>query len=149
MVCKPFLKCCFCQTYIYFVLVSRLIGQNCNCLRKNECPLDGKCLTTNTIYKATVLSDKPGYKDKIYIDLAETTFKKRFANHKKSFTLIPKSFGATNFRTKKCPKVCNAENINFFCLVRKFITPKLLEKYFFSNFVLQALIGMKTIFFTL
>ena len=59
--------------------------KTCNCLRKNECPLDGKCLTTNTIYKATVLSDKPGYKDKIYIGLAETTFKKRFANHKKSF----------------------------------------------------------------
>ena len=64
-------------------------------------------------------------------------------------TLIPISFGATNFRTKKCPKVCNAENINFFRLVRKVITPKLLEKYFLSNFVLQALIGMKTIFLTL
>ena len=34
---------------------------------------------------------------------------------------------------------------HFFRLVRKFTTPKLLEKYFFSNFVLQALIGMKTI----
>ena len=33
-----------------------------------------------------------------------------------SNTLIPKSFGATNFRTKKCPKVCNAKNINFFAL---------------------------------
>ena len=29
--------------------------------------------------------------------------------------------------------------------VRKFLTPELLEKYFFSNSVLQALIGMKTI----
>ena len=31
-------------------------------------------------------------------------------------TLISKSFGTTNFRTKKCPKVCNTENINFFAL---------------------------------
>ena len=46
-------------------------------------------------------------------------------------TIIPKSFNATNFRTKKCPKVSNAENINIFRLVRKFITPNLLEKYFF------------------
>ena len=39
-------------------------------------------------------------------------------NRLKAFcrTLIPKTFGATNFRTKKCPKVCNAENINFFAL---------------------------------
>ena len=47
--------------------------------------MENALYTTNTIYKATVLLDKPGYKDKIYKGLAETTFKKRFANHKKSF----------------------------------------------------------------
>ena len=28
--------------------------QLCNCLRKNECPLPGKCQTKSVVYKATV-----------------------------------------------------------------------------------------------
>jgi predicted GIY-YIG superfamily endonuclease len=59
--------------------------RTCNCLRKNQCPLNGNCLISNSIYEATVTSDKPDYQDKVYIGLAETTFKKRYSNHKKSF----------------------------------------------------------------
>lgn len=59
--------------------------KTCNCMKKNECPLNGNCLISNTIYEATISSDKPEYQPKVYFGLAETTFKKRFSNHKKSF----------------------------------------------------------------
>ena len=59
--------------------------KSCNCIIKNQCPMDGQCQTTNAIYEATITTDDDNYQPKIYIGLAETTFKKRFANHKKSF----------------------------------------------------------------
>ena len=54
----------------------------CNCIDKNECPLENKCLVENTIYKCTVTTSK---ETKIYMGTAEGNFKKRFYNHKKSF----------------------------------------------------------------
>ena len=64
---------------------SQTTNIKCNCLQKNECPLNGLCQTKNVIYEATVSSNDPFYKPQKYIGLSETTFKKRFANHKKSF----------------------------------------------------------------
>ena len=60
----------------------------CNCIVKNQCPLNGECLAENTIYEATISIDDDTNDDNVpmkYIGLAETTFKKRFSNHKKSF----------------------------------------------------------------
>ena len=36
--------------------------RTCNCRVKNECPLDGKCLSSNIVYSAEVLIDnnEPG-----------------------------------------------------------------------------------------
>ena len=61
--------------------------ESCNCRNKNICPLDGKCLTPNIIYEAQITSNQPSFKPKIYIGTAETDFKHRFSNHKKSFNL--------------------------------------------------------------
>ena len=61
------------------------IEEGCNCRNKNSCRLDGKCLTTNIIYKAQITSNQLSYKQKIYIGTAETDFKHRFSNHTKSF----------------------------------------------------------------
>ena len=58
-----------------------------NCRNKNNCPLDGKCLTPNIIYEAQITSNQRNYKQKIYIGTAETDFKHRFNNHTKSFNL--------------------------------------------------------------
>ena len=58
--------------------------RTCNCIKKDQCPLQQKCLTKNVIYKATITTANPDTK-KEYIGLCETTFKKRYANHKKSF----------------------------------------------------------------
>ena len=58
--------------------------RSCNCpeSKKDSCPLDGHCLSTNIVYKAEVKSKKP---TKIYYGICEPTFKKRLANHKTSF----------------------------------------------------------------
>ena len=53
----------------------------CNC-QKPPCPLQGKCLTDNLVYQATVKSDG---NEHTYVGLASTTFKLRLGNHKKAF----------------------------------------------------------------
>ena len=63
------------------------IEEGCNCRNKNNCPLDGKYLTPNIIYKAQVTSNQVHFKQKIYIGTAETDFKHRFNSHTKSFNL--------------------------------------------------------------
>ena len=63
--------------------------RTCNCIVKNECPLNGNCLSQNIIYQATVsLTEpnlEPNFEPKIYIGSTATTFKKRYSNHKKTF----------------------------------------------------------------
>ena len=39
------------------------------------------------IYKTKVTSSNQNYQEKVYFGSCETTFKKRFSNHKKSFNL--------------------------------------------------------------
>ena len=60
----------------------------CNWLNKDTCPLEQKCLTTNIDYKVKATSSNGNYPKKVYCGSCETTFKKRFSNHKKSFNLI-------------------------------------------------------------
>ena len=57
----------------------------CNCLKKENCPMRGACLTENVLYYARISCDNETYKSKLYKGICETTFKKRYANHKKSF----------------------------------------------------------------
>ena len=69
--------------------------KTCNCIKKETCPLNNNCLATSIIYEATISSNLEHYIAKKYIGLCETTFKKRYANHKKSFKKFwaPKFFG--------------------------------------------------------
>ena len=57
---------------------------NCNCRKKNDCPLKNNCLTSSVIYNANVTtkSDKMG---KNYIGQTEGTFKQRYTQHKLFF----------------------------------------------------------------
>ena len=53
--------------------------RSCNCRQPQCCPLDGKCLSTSIVYKASVTApDRP---TKVYYGLTEGTFKARYANH--------------------------------------------------------------------
>ena len=54
-----------------------------NCLKKEGCPMNGFCLTKSLLYYATITSDKENY-TKLCKGICETTFKKRYTNHKKS-----------------------------------------------------------------
>ena len=54
--------------------------------KKNNCPLDGKCLTKCVVYKATV-TETDTKKQETYIGLTENEFKTRFNLHKSSFKL--------------------------------------------------------------
>ena len=60
------------------------IKDECNCKKKKYCPLVRKCLLANTVYQGKITSIQPNYKDKIYFEVAEKSFKD--LNHTKSFT---------------------------------------------------------------
>ena len=59
----------------------------CSCPKKTICPLSGKCLSKNIIYKAEVTETDSENIQKVenYISLCSTTFKERLGNHLQSF----------------------------------------------------------------
>ena len=52
-------------------------------------------LNVKYLYQATIKCRDSKYKQKRYKGICETTFKKRYANHKKSFSLINSENGTT------------------------------------------------------
>ena len=54
------------------------LTQPCNCCQATECTVNGKCLEKSVVYQAVATS----------ADNQENTFKERFRNHKKSFTIV-------------------------------------------------------------
>ena len=54
----------------------------CNCRKKDECPLQGNCLSKGIVYQAQVTSAS---KTETYVGLTATEFKARFRNHQVSF----------------------------------------------------------------
>ena len=56
----------------------------CNCRNPERCPLNGHCLTSKIVYKATVEADGTSA-PKTYVGSTETSFKQRYANHLMSF----------------------------------------------------------------
>ena len=58
----------------------------CNCRVKNECLLNGECQTPSVIYRADVINDSND-EEKLYFELADTTFKERYKNHIRDFNL--------------------------------------------------------------
>ena len=56
--------------------------EKCNCRKKQECPMPGKCQTTSLIYQASVKTEE---KTETYVGLTVNSFKKRYSGHKSSF----------------------------------------------------------------
>ena len=54
--------------------------KECNCRKKNECPVENKCLQEGVIYQATV--ERGDNRTDTYIGLTATAFKDRLRNHK-------------------------------------------------------------------
>ena len=60
----------------------------CKYLVKEDCPMNGLCLTSSTLYQPTIKCSDSKYKQKRYKEICETTFKKRYASQKRSFSLF-------------------------------------------------------------
>ena len=60
----------------------------CNCLVKEDCPINELCLMSSNLYQATIKCNNNKYKQKRCKGTCETTFKKRCTNYKKAFNLI-------------------------------------------------------------
>ena len=58
--------------------------KECNCRKKESCPLRGKCLTESVVYQATVTRTDNQHKE-TYVGLTEGAFKTRYNNHTSSF----------------------------------------------------------------
>ena len=59
--------------------------RTCDCARNTNCPMEGKCLSENTLYAGTVTSNLPNYGEKKYVGEGAPPWKKRYGNHKASF----------------------------------------------------------------
>ena len=64
------------------------ITRTCNCIRKQQCPINEKFLTNNVLYNASITPNEENSKTKIYYGISETVFKLRYANHKKTLNKI-------------------------------------------------------------
>ena len=64
------------------------ITKTSNCIIKNQRPLNEKCLTNYVLHKASITPKEENSKTKIYYGVSETTFKLRYAKHKKAFNNI-------------------------------------------------------------
>ena len=58
--------------------------KECNCRRKEDCPVTGKCLSEGVIYQATV-TRTDNMAQETYIGLTDNQFKTRYRNHTSSF----------------------------------------------------------------
>ena len=56
----------------------------CNCQKKEQCPLENKCLDKSLIYSCNV-KEHPTDEGSTYIGLTEKTFKDRWYKHRNSF----------------------------------------------------------------
>ena len=61
--------------------LTQTLDKECNCRKKDQCPLEGKCLRPNVVYQATVKTETS---TDSYVGLA-TNFKERYRNHTASF----------------------------------------------------------------
>ena len=66
------------------VLKPKIESYSCNCRDRGSCLMENQCLTTQIVYRADVSKNKDN-ETKFYYGLTETSFKKRYGNHKRSF----------------------------------------------------------------
>ena len=61
-------------------------GCNCQVRNRQNCPLDGHCMTPNAMYEATVTSpDEEYYPEQLYVGITEPPIKIRHGNHNRDF----------------------------------------------------------------
>ena len=95
---------------------------SCNCRSLNECPLNGKCLTESLVYQAEITATDVG-ETKIYIGMTSGTFKKRYANHKKSIN-NPRYSSETELSKYVCELKNKKRDFNIKWSVLKRVAPR-------------------------
>ena len=77
------------STHNKIVLNPKQTSFGCNCRNKDNCPLDGKCLAPNIIYRADITTNN-GHKfdHKFYYGTLEATFKHCHSNHTRDFRYV-------------------------------------------------------------
>ena len=60
------------------------VDTDCNCRKKDTCPLSGKCLTANVVYQATV-TRYDSNEQQTYVGHTGCQFKTRYNDHTSSF----------------------------------------------------------------
>ena len=75
--CMPNMKSLVTQVRSFKFQFTKQQPDTCNCTKKPDCPLEGKCLQSNVIYKASVTTATT---TETYVGLA-TNFKERYRNH--------------------------------------------------------------------
>ena len=71
-------------------ILNNPVNQNarkCNSINKNTCPLNVNYLLKRILKIASMKSDKKNYQPRNYKGISENTFKKRYANHKRSSSI--------------------------------------------------------------
>ena len=73
-------------THIKNILSPKQTSFGCNCRNKDNCPLNGECLTPNIIYHSDITTDND-YKfgHKFYYSTSEATFKYHAGNYNREF----------------------------------------------------------------
>ena len=61
------------------------MNNNCNCRKKEDCPVKNKCLTEGVVYKATVNFGTNLQESRQYVGMTGSTFKSRLTTHKTTF----------------------------------------------------------------
>ncbi len=83
--------------------------KDCNCRKKEACPLAGKCQSQGVVYQATVTRED-NQEQQTYIGITEGTFKTRFNNHTSSFR---KSKNRNSTALSKYVWTLKDSNVNF------------------------------------
>ena len=92
------------------ILRPNIQDYGCNCRKKNECPMQNKCLTPNIICEATITNNNNKV-EKIYFGLSKTSFKESYLNHTTSFRL--QSYSKDTKFSKYAWKLKNENKIPF------------------------------------
>ena len=92
------------------ILRPNIQDYGCNCRKKNECPMQNKCLTPNIICEATITNNNNKV-EKIYFGLCKTSFKESYLNHTTSFRL--QSYSKDTKFSKYAWKLKNENKIPF------------------------------------
>ena len=105
---------------------TQTLDKECNCRKKDQCPLEGKCLTSNVVYQATVTTETSTHS---YVGLA-TNFKERYRDHTSSSNIKTRdtrlNYQSTPFNLKwkiikQCKPYNNITKKCNLCLFEKYI----------------------------